>query len=132
MKELNPCLLIDNDEDDREIFLLALEKANPNIECTAVASGIQALELLRKHADFLPAFIFIDMNMPLMDGRECLHGIRQIGRLKDVSIYMYSTTADPKTIESLKGLGITDFLIKPSKFNELISMLARVTDAQHA
>ena len=69
------CLLVDDDEDDAEIFSIALNEANPDIKCLTAADGLEALEMLRDPS-FIPDYIFLDLNMPLMTGKECLVEIR--------------------------------------------------------
>jgi CheY-like chemotaxis protein len=63
------CLLVDDDEDDKEIFSLALTEANPSIKCVVASDGHEALSLLRD-GSFIPDYIFLDLNMPLMSGKE--------------------------------------------------------------
>ena len=119
-------LLIDDDSDDQEIFSIALEKADGNVECVFANDGIQALEILRHDPDFVPDYVFIDMNMPRMNGQQCLAEIKKIDRLKSVPVYMYSTSVSPESLETNKQLGAKDFIVKPSSINELISILKNI------
>src|SRR5688500_16049410 len=118
--------LIDDDADDQEIFSHAMERANSTARCVFASDGIQALEKIIKDPDFNPDFIFIDMNMPRMNGQQCLTEIKKIDRMKNVPVYMYSTSADPESIEENKQLGATDFIVKPSDLNDLISILKSI------
>lgn len=124
-KPLN-CLLIDNDPEDQEIFCLALEEINAGMQCRAVNSGAEALAILDNEPHYLPDFIFIDMNMPLMDGRECLTAVKQRDRLNPVSVYMYSTDANPRVVDEMKSLGAKNLLIKPGSFRLLKDLLSRL------
>lgn len=119
-------LLIDDDSDDQEIFSHAMDKANHSARCVFADDGIQALEKLQQDINFLPDYIFIDMNMPRMNGQQCLAAIKEINRLKNVPIYMYSTSADPESIEQNKKLGATDFIVKPADINDLVSLLKSI------
>lgn len=118
--------LIDDDTDDQEIFCHAMEKANSQVQCVFANDGIHALEKIRQEEDFRPDFIFIDMNMPRMNGQQCLAEIKKIERMKDVPVYMYSTSADPESIEENKQLGAADFIVKPSDLNDLINILRNI------
>jgi CheY-like chemotaxis protein len=89
------CLLIDNDEDDREVFAMAVAEMEPQLLCRSVASGHEALRLLDVEAATIPAFIFIDMNMPGMDGVQCYRALQERHWLAEVPVYLYSTAADP-------------------------------------
>ena len=119
------CFLIDNDQDDQEIFQMAVHEVNPHISCIVANDGIIALENLKKNS-FKPSFIFVDMNMPLMNGKQCLEEIRKIPHLANVPVYIYSTGADPVSMAETKALGATDFLIKPSGFRQLVGLLSTV------
>ncbi|MEO5906507.1 MAG: response regulator, partial [Saprospiraceae bacterium] len=60
MHNIPTVFLIDDDSDDQEIFSLALEKANKQVQCVFADDGIHALEKLEAETDFIPDFIFID------------------------------------------------------------------------
>ncbi len=125
------CLLIDNDRDDQEIFTLALQEVDPNIRCKTADGGLQALELLRSEPSYTPSLVFIDMNMPLMNGCQCLAHLRETGRLSGVPIYMYSTSASPGSVEEVKALGATDFLVKPNSFSQLVKLLSAILEPRN-
>src|SRR3990170_3272258 len=124
MQKQVSCFLIDNDEDDQEIFNMALKEMDPSISCVVVNDGISAIEKLATDVSYMPSFIFIDMNMPLMDGKQCLQEIRKIPRLAEVPLYIYSTAANPYSIAEAKELGATDFIMKPSGFRQLVELLS--------
>lgn len=124
-------LLIDDDTDDQEIFLMALEMLKKNIECKTVNSGQEALQMLRA-GSFIPSHIFIDFNMPRMNGIECLENIKDIEALKDSKVYMYSTTAESSFVNKAKALGAVDFFIKPTRVSEIRDILAGIFSSQYA
>ncbi len=129
MKPARICFLIENDEDDREIFTIALAEVDHSISCTYAENGVKALDMLRNTPELLPYFIFIDMNMPLMNGVQCLQDIKKIDRLANVPVYIYSTVADPKYVAEVKKLGAVDFILKPSRFKDLVDILANLLNA---
>jgi len=118
--------LIEDDFDDQEIFSIALEKADQSAKCVFANDGIQALEKINKDATLTPDFIFIDINMPRMNGQQCLSEIKKIERLKNVPVFMFSTAADPEGIEDNKNLGAADFIVKPSSIKELTEILSGI------
>ncbi len=126
MHNIPTVFLIDDDTDDQEIFSLAMEKANQQVQCVFADDGIHALEKLKTDTAFRPDFIFIDMNMPRMNGQQCLTEIKKIDRLRDVPVYMYSTSADPESLEENKRLGASDFIVKPSSITELTDILSQI------
>lgn len=122
----NPCFLVDNDEDDREIFVLALQEVEGKPTCATAAGGPEALEKLKSDPQFSPSVIFLDMNMPLMNGTQCLREIRDIERLRETPVYIFSTSSDPTVMKEAKRLGANDFLVKPARFNDLVSLLTSI------
>jgi CheY-like chemotaxis protein len=127
------CLLVEDDLDDQEIFLMCLKSLNMNTECSVANNGREALEKFNAEPDYVPDFIFLDVNMPKMNGIECLREIRNIERLKTVKVYMYSTTSERSVIERSKELGATEFIVKPEKTSELKDKLYRILEiCQHA
>ena len=119
------CLLIDDDIDDQEIFHMALQELSNSVDCQFAADGVNALETLTRDELFLPHCIFIDVNMPRMNGVECLAQIKKINRLRNVPVCMYSTSADPSLVAKAKSLGAVDFIVKPADMSELGNLLSR-------
>jgi DNA-binding NtrC family response regulator len=115
--------LIDDDIDDQEIFLMALKAVNTNIACVTVDDSIEGLRMLREDTSFIPDYIFIDVNIPKMNGMQCLPELKKINHLKDVELIMFSTSSDPRNIDESKVLGASQFMIKPSSLQELIEAL---------
>lgn len=108
------------------IFVTALEGVSETITCEFENDGIKALEKLNLDTSFIPDFIFLDMNMPRMNGKECLVEIRKINRLNHVPTFIYSTSVDPRMIEEVKLLGATDVIIKPTSIRVLSTILANI------
>ena len=102
----------DDDKDDRDIFLDILQEINPSFKLVIAKNGEEALEILQRAEKPLPDIIFLDINMPKMDGFQTLIEIRKSKRLKNIKVVMYSTTIDPKSVSSYKDLNIL-FLKKP-------------------
>lgn len=126
MKEMRQCLIIDDDPDDQEIFIICLDQLNSNVHCTANSDSVDAITKLASDTTYTPDFIFVDMNMPKMNGMECLKKLRSMDRLKNTQIYMYSTTADTPSVDESKRYGANDFIIKPAKTAELKEKLSAI------
>lgn len=124
MKNGKTCLLIDDDIDDQEIFALVLKSLNPSITCITASDGIEAIQKLTMEETLNPDFIFLDLNMPRMDGKECLQEIKKIDRLKGIPIIIYSTSSEQKDILETRKLGASDYLEKQSSVTELKNRLA--------
>ncbi|WP_373519807.1 response regulator [Pricia sp.] len=111
-------LLVDDDEDDRMFFEEALEDLNLKSRFEHVENGLEAIELL-KDKDKLPDIVFLDLNMPILSGRECLQRIRANDDLKNLKVVIYSTSFDPVTVEQLYQNGANRYIRKPGAFKEL-------------
>lgn len=126
MSQIKSCLIIDDDPDDQEIFLMCVKKLHNDIHCKTSNSGVDAISLLNSDEEFTPDYIFLDVNMPRMSGLVCLQEIRKIEKLKGTKIYMYSTTTEAKMVEESKKFGAADFIIKPTKTSELKELLSGI------
>jgi CheY-like chemotaxis protein len=115
-------LFVDDDPEEYELFCEAIKTFQQGTHCLYAKDGLVAMHLLERLTT-LPDYIFLDINMPVMDGRECLEEIKADPRLKAIPVIMYSTTANPVEISSFKKLGAQDFVIKPSGFVQLINRL---------
>jgi CheY-like chemotaxis protein len=120
-------LYIDDDAEDREFFNDVIQGIDPLFVCRTAADGEQGLKELQEFI-ILPDFIFLDVNMPVMNGKEFLAEIKQIPRLRSIPVIMYSTTSD--AAEGLKylELGAYQVLKKPNsvaKARELITSIIR-------
>lgn len=113
------CLLIDDDHDDSEMFQLAIERTRIPVDCIVAHNAIQALKLLRDDEEMIPDFIFVDLNMPLMNGRECIVELKKMGKLRDSTIIVYSTSSNKQEIKEMLELGAAHFITKPSDINLL-------------
>jgi CheY-like chemotaxis protein len=123
MKE---CLIIDDDPDDQEIFLMCIGKVSPDIHCVTMNNGVDAISMLNIESHYTPGYIFLDVNMPKMKGTECLRLLKRMDRLKNSKIFMYSTTSDRSIVEETRELGATDFIIKPASVAVLKDKLAEI------
>jgi CheY-like chemotaxis protein len=119
------CLLVDDDIDDREIFLMIAATVGDHIRCETAGNGVEALELLQNETGEKPQYIFLDVNMPKMNGLECLEKIRRIESLKDCRVFMYSTTAEGSVVEKSKSLD-AGFIVKPVDPNKLKETLTAI------
>ena len=118
------CFLVDDDIDDIEIFAIAIEQLGGDITCISVMNGDEAVRQLNSNPLLQPDFIFLDMNMPRMNGKQCLVAIKKIERFAQTPVIMYSTSAEPRDIEETKRLGAMHFLTKPVTIDALTKELS--------
>ena len=117
-------LLVDDDEDDRSLFKEAVNSLDKDIQCWTANDGQHALEVLMYDLIVVPDVIFLDLNMPKMNGLEFLSIIKKNRQYKSVPVIIYSTSSNPEDFKKSKELGAAEFITKPADFHELISKLA--------
>jgi CheY-like chemotaxis protein len=118
-------LNVDDDQEDREFFCDALRQIDASIKCLVAGSGMEALSLLKKQT-ILPDYIFLDINMPMMDGKQCLRVLKQMPEFQSIPVIMYSTSTDTREIRECYSLGAEDFLIKPHSYEKLVNDLTSI------
>jgi CheY-like chemotaxis protein len=114
-------LNIDDDVEDLDIFFRAVKTVNPLAKCLLARNAKEALHILKD--TLMPDYIFLDIRMPLMDGKTVLTELRKNKKLRSVPVIMYSTTINPKDVGELESLGANQFLNKFSDFKGLCDAL---------
>jgi CheY-like chemotaxis protein len=122
------CFLIDDDLDDQELFLIALKDVNESIECIIANDGPEALEILQTLDSDIPHCIFIDMNMPKMNGVACLKEVKNLKHVASADVFMFSTTSDPRLMDICMELGAREFIVKPAGLSALCATLANILE----
>lgn len=117
MSEPFTCFLVDDDIDDQEIFLTVMEDIAPRVRCITALNGQEAMNMLTS-GEVLPDLIFLDLNMPLMNGKQFLAACRQVDKCRHIPVIVLSTTSDKSSIEETFRLGAKDYITKPHKFSE--------------
>lgn len=120
------CLLVDDDQDDHEIFIMAVNRINPSIRVDHASSGMEAIDLLRSYKSGLPDFIFLDLNMQRMNGVECLTELKKLPHISEIPVIIYSTSLNEDIIYRTLRLGAYDHIEKPSQMRDLDMYLRRV------
>jgi len=111
-------LLVDDDTDDQLFFMDAVRALDPTLECTIANNGVEALDHLRKVPP-PPTLIFLDLNMPLMNGFECLAQLKKITEYKNIPVIIFTTSSHPVDLERTMLMGAVMFVTKPPDFNIL-------------
>jgi CheY-like chemotaxis protein len=115
--------IIDDDLEDQEIFIEAVKEVSEGIRCSSSTSGEEALHQLAHQSNLPPDLIFLDLNMPKLNGKQVLREIKNIPAAKSIPVIMYSTSFAPRDIDEIKQIGAAHHLLKPSRFNDLCSAL---------
>jgi CheY-like chemotaxis protein len=111
-------LIVDDDADDREMFIEVATEINPSCICVQANNGYEAFQLLNKE-NFVPEYIFLDLNMPRMNGKQFLENLKKNDRLRSIPVIIYSTSKMDGDKEEMKRLGAAYFITKPSSMETL-------------
>jgi CheY-like chemotaxis protein len=115
-------LYVDDDADDLQLFGEAVRQLDASITFVSARSAEDALDFLS--GEIFPDVVFMDINMPVMNGLMCLAAIRSNPVLEHLPVVMISTSSSDREIDQSKSLG-ADFIIKPNSFQELINVIAK-------
>jgi DNA-binding response OmpR family regulator len=118
MKTNITIFLAEDDEDDAILFSDAISELLSDFDLTILCNG----EKLMKHLEtiqFLPDIIFLDLNMPVKNGFECLTEIKSHSSWKGIRTIILSTTSDDAQIKYCYSLGADMFLTKPHSYDKL-------------
>ena len=128
-------VVAEDDPDDRLLIKEALEEVRIANQVDFVEDGQELLDYLRregKYADlngtFLPGLILLDLNMPVMDGRECLLEIRGDPALKRIPVVVLTSSDADEDIIRTYDLGVNSFIKKPVSFSGLVDIMQKTTD----
>lgn len=113
MLRFQSIFLADDDTDDIEIFQYALKDVHPQCTLTVALNGVDLLEKLNL-TTALPDLVFVDINMPLLNGFETLQKIKADERLKDIPVIFYSTSFEQPDRKKAYELGADHYLMKPN------------------
>lgn len=117
-------LLADDDNDDTFLFQEALQQVPLATELSVAENGMELLRLLTD-AGAKPDIIFLDMNMPIKNGLECLEEIRGMVGHEQVPIVILSTSVAQYLWESAYRNGANLYIQKPTSFIGLVEILKK-------
>jgi CheY-like chemotaxis protein len=112
-------LIVDDDEDDRDLFCDAVNVVDPEITCIRARNGEEALNGLKADHISKPSLIFLDLNMPRVNGVQFLREIKKIPALDRIPVIIYTTSKLKEDREITRKLGAVHFITKPSSLREL-------------
>ena len=118
--------LADDDEDDRMIFEEVIDELAMRTKLSLFKNGQELMDYLSLPNIVLPNLIFLDLNMPIKNGMQCLKEIRQNNALKNLAVAIYSTSSSEKDIEETFVNGANIYINKPTNFSNLRDVIEKV------
>jgi len=117
-------LLVDDNENDVELTLLALQALKLANAIVHLRDGVEALEYLRgervpaQPRAELPLFVLLDIKMPRMDGLELLRQVRSDPKLALTPIVMMTSSGEQSDLHAAYELGANAYVVKPVQFED--------------
>jgi CheY-like chemotaxis protein len=132
MSPLKRILLAEDNKNDVELTLSALEEYNLANEVVIVRDGVEALDYLfqrgqfANHANGVPAVVLLDLKMPRMDGLEALRQIRAEPRFKHVPVVMITSSREEQDLVRSYELGVNAYVVKPVDFQKFVECIKQI------
>lgn len=122
-------LLVEDNQDDVELMLLALKKNNITNEVIVARNGTEALDYLfargeHSNRERLPALVLLDLNLPGLNGIEVLRQLRGNPETRLVPVVVLTTSGDRKDINVSYSMGANSYVIKPVDFNRFVELVS--------
>jgi len=129
MNTLKKILLVEDDDKDVELTLMALAEHHLANEVVVVSDGAQALDYVYRRGEFAarasnnPVVILLDLKLPKVDGLEVLRQIRADERLSMIPVVMLTSSREERDLIDSYRLGANAYVVKPVDFHEFINAI---------
>ena len=118
-------ILVDDKEDDGYIFIKALTELAIEFHLKIISNGVELYNHLTDKNNFKPDIIFLAINMPLVNGFDCLSEIKADEDLKHIPVIIISTFVDDLAENTLHNNEVAQTIKKPNNLNVLKRLIAR-------
>lgn len=122
-------VLADDDAGDRFLFKEAFSELKIKTVIHTVNDGMELMQYLHSKDHSMPYLIFLDLNMPLKNGLDCLKEIKKEEHLKDIFIAIYSTSDHEKDVNETFNNGANIYITKPNDFGSLKQVLEKAVSS---
>ncbi|MBD8481401.1 response regulator [Pseudomonas coleopterorum] len=126
---LKPILLVEDNPNDLELALIALERSQLANEVVIMRDGAEAMDYLLRRNEYSdrqegnPAVLLLDVKLPKVNGLEVLEAIRQTEALRSIPVVMLTSSREEPDLERAYQLGVNAYVVKPVKFKEFVSAI---------
>lgn len=129
MDKLGRILMVEDDENDVEMTLTALEEYNLANEVAVTHDGEEALDYLycrgkyESRSNENPAVLLLDLKLPKVDGLEVLRQVKTDERLKMIPVVVLTSSHEEKDMVASYKLGVNAYVVKPVDFHEFVNAI---------
>ena len=127
---LKPIVLVEDNPNDLELTLVALERSQLANEVIVMRDGAEALDYLFRRAGYAdraggnPAVLLLDLKLPKVDGLQVLDAIRQNEELRSIPVVMLTSSREELDLSRAYQLGVNAYVVKPVEFKEFVSAIS--------
>jgi CheY-like chemotaxis protein len=127
---LKPILLVEDNPNDLELTLVALERSQLANEVIVLRDGAEALDYLLRRNQYddraagNPAVLLLDLKLPKLDGLEVLKAIRESDELRSIPVVMLTSSREEPDLQRAYALGVNAYVVKPVEFKEFVSAIS--------
>jgi len=132
MIELKKILLVEDNPNDIELALEALEENNLANRVVVLNDGVELMEYLTYEGPYIkrekeyPAVILLDIKMPRMDGLEVLQKIKSNPTLKSIPVVMLTSSREEPDLKKCYELGVNAYVVKPVSFDDFFNAVKQL------
>jgi len=132
MLKLRKILLVEDNQNDVELTLTALDEQNLANRVIVANDGVEALEYLmyegehKNRAKENPAVILLDIKMPRMDGIEVLQQIKNNPELKTIPVVMLTSSREEPDLKKCYEIGVNAYVVKPVNFKDFFTAIKQI------
>jgi two-component system response regulator len=120
-------LLVEDNPQDLELALLALQKASPSLNINIARDGLEALEFIfceGPHSSRLiadaPKVILLDLKLPKIDGLDVLRRVKGDERTRTIPIVVLTSSSEQRDVVESYKLGVNSYIVKPVNFERYV------------
>ncbi len=132
MNPLKRILLIEDDPNDIELTLNALDEYNLSNEIVVARDGVEALDYLYQRGNFAqrpsgyPIVIMLDLKLPKLDGVQVLRQIKADQTLRLIPVVVLTSSRESQDLAECYKLGANAYVVKPVRFSEFIDAVKHI------
>jgi len=129
MDKLGRILMVDDDNNDVDMTLAALEEYNLANEVALTRDGEEALDYLycrgkyESRSNENPAVLLLDLKLPKVDGLEVLRQVKTDDKLKMIPVVVLTSSHEEKDMVASYKLGVNAYVVKPVDFHEFVNAI---------
>ncbi len=126
-------LLVEDNQDDLDMALRALRKANLANHIQVARDGAEALEFIfgegahaGRKVEYTPKVILLDLKLPKIDGMEVLRRVKNDPRTKVIPVVVLTSSKEQKDVVESYHLGVNSYIVKPVNFESFVAAVAEL------